>query len=937
MNNKAQICKINFENASKQELIDYIKSQETIINDFEGNSNFNYYKLWQNEKDHSTAIINDLPIIIVDTNLLGTITFLNKYGKEKLEISDEDLKKGVNFFDFIHGEDFAKAMNYMEKKMLENFKGGHEYTIYKKDKTYFYAIIDSIPIVVDGVKIGLRGFVLDINEKKKAEQSILEREKEIELQRVYFKQLFDKSPEGILVLDKNEVVIDVNQEFTNIFQYTKEELFGKKINDFIIPEELIEETSQILDFAIHNKFIQFETRRVRKDKTVVDISILATPIVFNNNQIGFYVIYRDISDKKRVTNALNESEEKFKRMAESISDGVTIIENNKIIYVNNKILEIFEIDSSQFDITTFNIFKYCDVTEAERLKKYISNCKESGKPPMELEFWIVTGKGKRKYIHNRYSNKSNGNKTDRYIITTDATQRKLAEESLKESENTYRTIFENTGTSSILFDNSGIIQLCNTEFLYLSGYCNKEIENIKSIFDFIIDENEELKQKFEKLFKYNNGKHIPLRFELNFKNKNQEIKRVLVNIAHIPNKTLSIASIQDITELKKAEESIQKNVKLFKSYFDLPLVGIAITNNDNRWITVNDKLCEMLGFTREELLTISWKDITPKEDLNNEILKFNEFKNDLNIRTYEKKYFRKDGSILNVLLSTAIVKKSDNVVDYYVSVIQDITEQKQSEIAIKLLNSELVEKNKELEQIIHVTSHDLRSPLVNIQGFGKEIEKSFKEFSEEIEKIDDAKKIKELFKEHCISSLPVYLEYILNGTRKMDVLLSGLLKLSRMGRQAMNPILINVEKLVKEVIQNFEFKTNQINAKISIQILPDCVCDEQMIIHIFSNLIDNALKYSSKERKPVIIISGEHDKINKQTIYSVKDNGIGISNQYLSKIFELFQRLEPEIEGEGLGLTIISKFLDKINGKIWVESELNKGSIFYFTIPDYSN
>ena len=110
-----------------------------------------------------------------------------------------------------------------------------------------------------------------------------------------------------------------------------------------------------------------------------------------------------------------------------------------------------------------------------------------------------------------------------------------------------------------------------------------------------------------------------------------------------------------------------------------------------------------------------------------------------------------------------------------------------------------------------------------------------------------------------------------------------------------------------------------------------------MIIHIFSNLIDNALKYSSKERKPVIIISGEHDKINKQTIYSVKDNGIGISNQYLSKIFELFQRLEPEIEGEGLGLTIISKFLDKINGKIWVESELNKGSIFYFTIPDYSN
>lgn len=935
MNNKAHIPEMNIENASRQELIDIIKSQETLIKNLEVNSNLSYYKLWQNEKDHSNAIINDLPIIIVETNLLGIITFINKHGKEKLDITDEDLITGINFFDFIRGDDFAKAMNNMEKKLLQNFKGGHEYTIHKKDKSYFYAIIDSIPIIENGVNIGLRGYVLDINDKKIAEQSILEREKEIELQRVYFKQLFDKSPEGILVLDKNEIVIDVNQEFTNIFQYTKEDLFGKKINDFIIPEELIEETSQILDFAIHNKYIQFETRRLRKDKTNVDISILATPIVFNNNQIGFYVIYRDISDKKKVSKALNESEEKFKRMAECISDGITIIENNKIIYVNDKILEIFEVDRAKFDISTFNIFKYCDITEAERLKKYISNCKESGKPPMELEFWIVTGKGKRKYIHNRYSNKSKGNNTDRYIITTDTTQRKLAEESLKESENTYRTIFENTGTASILFDNNGIIQICNSEFLNFSGYCNNEVENLKSIFDFIIDENNELKQKFEKLYKYNNTKHIPLRFELNFTNKKQEIKRVLVNIAHIPNKTLNIASIQDITELKKAEDSIQKNVRLFKSYFDLPLVGIAITNNDNRWITVNDKLCEMLGFSRDELLNISWKDITPKEDLSSEIQNFHNTKNELNIKTYEKRYFRKDGSILNVLLSTAVIIKQDESIDYYVSVIQDITEQKQNEVAIKLLNYELVEKNKELEQIIHVTSHDLRSPLVNIQGFGKEIEKSFKEFSEELDKIEDVQKIKELFKEHCICNLPVYLEYILSGTKKMDILLSGLLKLSRMGRQAMNPILINVEKLVKDVIHNYEFKANQLNSKISIQILPECVCDEQMLIHIFSNLIDNALKYSSKERKSIIIISGEYDKLNKQTIYYVKDNGIGISNQYLNKIFELFQRLETDIEGEGLGLTIISKFLDKINGKIWVESELNHGSIFYFSIPDY--
>lgn len=267
-----------------------------------------------------------------------------------------------------------------------------------------------------------------------------------------------------------------------------------------------------------------------------------------------------------------------------------------------------------------------------------------------------------------------------------------------------------------------------------------------------------------------------------------------------------------------------------------------------------------------------------------------------------------------------------------VAIYDDVTEKKSAEDAIKKLNLELVEKNNELEQLIFVASHDLRSPLVNIQGFSKELIEHFNQIKIMLENIKelvtDRNKLNALLEEE----IPESLRYILTSVHKMDSLLAGILKLSRMGRTAMIIKELNMNKLVSDIIKTFEFKIKDMNLNLEINDLPNCKADEIMMIQVFSNLIDNALKYLPDTRPGKIKISGI--KKAEEIIYCVEDNGIGIAVEHHQKIFEMFYRLNTsKIKGDGIGLSIIKKTLERHNGKVWVESELDKGSKFFISLP----
>jgi PAS domain S-box-containing protein len=237
-------------------------------------------------------------------------------------------------------------------------------------------------------------------------------------------------------------------------------------------------------------------------------------------------------------------------------------------------------------------------------------------------------------------------------------------------------------------------------------------------------------------------------------------------------------------------------------------------------------------------------------------------------------------------------------------------------------------KNKELEQIVYVASHDLRSPLVNVEGYSQELEFSLSDLTKVL---NNPEATQQDIKQVAVEVLPDIMEainHIKVSTHDMDSLLKGLLKLSRTGRASLNIETIDMNYLMDRILVTLEFQIRQLEAQVIVTDLPPCKGDMVQLTQVFSNLIGNALKYHDPSRKSVVKISGkvEFDR----SIYCVEDNGVGIAPEHQEIIYELFHRLNPsQKDGEGLGLTIVRQILSRLDGEIRLESEPGVGSKFF--------
>lgn len=269
---------------------------------------------------------------------------------------------------------------------------------------------------------------------------------------------------------------------------------------------------------------------------------------------------------------------------------------------------------------------------------------------------------------------------------------------------------------------------------------------------------------------------------------------------------------------------------------------------------------------------------------------------------------------------------------HFAVMFEDVTDNKKMLLKLRDMNERLVEKSKEMEQMLNVASHDLRSPLVNIQGFGRELEKSFRALSAILagNGVDDEtrKKASRLVEDE----MPKSVDYIRKSAAKMDSLINSILKLSRIGRAALKFETADMDKIVSEVTRTFEYKIREMGIVVEKNNTPPCYCDAQQIMMAFTNLIDNAIKYRSAQRPLKIKISGYIK--DGTAFYIVEDNGTGIDEKYREKIFEIFQRLNPgDSAGEGMGLAIVRKIVSQNNGKVWFEPNPSGGSRFIVSLP----
>ena len=548
-----------------------------------------------------------------------------------------------------------------------------------------------------------------------------------------------------------------------------------------------------------------------------------------------------------------------------------------------------------------------------------------------------------------------------YIVITDLSEQKLHEklktvynqlnnslESMRVSEKRYRSILNNLQDAYIQEDKEGKITIASPSAARMYHY-----ESPKEMIGISVtnlyknpDDRKHFLEELKKHGKLENNENEALRKDGTCFYSSQNAKY------HYNEKDQIMGTetlIRDITANKLANEALKRSKIQFQVLIENLNIGVALVDDDGKFSVVNPAFMRMFGLdTDGDILNVNSQDwsIWKVYDENNNLIDVDDHPV-RKVAITGKPVKNQLVSVLNpgsnnlvwMLISADPIFNKDGSLNKIICTYYDYTERKLDEERnqkllknevrltnkLKTSNNDLKEtqyelmntikkleiSNNELKNFAYVTSHDLREPLRMITSFLQLLERRYTDQLDQ-----DAKD---------------FIGYAVDGAKRLDSMINDILIYSKVskGRELSE---VNFNKVIEKVYINLISSIEETDAEVIYDPLPTLITDESLMIQLFQNLISNAIKYRSKE-KPEIHVSVKEE--GNDYIFSVEDNGIGIDEKHVDNIYTIFKRLHTseEYEGTGIGLAIAQKIVQQQGGKIWVESELGKGSTFYFTIP----